>query len=46
MNMAPPHRARKRFGQNFLHDTNIIARIVKAVTPRPDQCLIEIRVYA
>ena len=42
MNMAPPHRARKRFGQNFLHDTNIIARIVKAVTPRPDQCLIEI----
>jgi 16S rRNA (adenine1518-N6/adenine1519-N6)-dimethyltransferase len=38
----PTHRARKRFGQNFLHDPNIIARIVRAVTPRPGQTLIEI----
>lgn len=36
------HRARKRFGQNFLHDPGIIARIVRAVTPKPDQCLVEI----
>ena len=36
------HRARKRFGQNFLHDPGIIGRIVKAVMPRPDQTLIEI----
>jgi 16S rRNA (adenine1518-N6/adenine1519-N6)-dimethyltransferase len=36
------HRARKRFGQNFLHDPNIIARIVRAAAPRPDQTLIEI----
>lgn len=36
------HRARKRFGQNFLHDENIIARIVRAVTPRAGEHLIEI----
>ncbi len=35
MSSQPPHRARKRFGQNFLHDQNIIARIVRAVTPQP-----------
>ncbi len=42
MSAAPPHRARKRFGQNFLHDQNIIARIVRAVTPQPGQFLVEI----
>jgi len=36
------HQARKRFGQNFLHDQQIIGRIVKAITPRPGQQLIEI----
>jgi len=36
------HRARKRFGQNFLHDQHVIARIVKAITPRTDQFLVEI----
>jgi 16S rRNA (adenine1518-N6/adenine1519-N6)-dimethyltransferase len=36
------HRARKRFGQNFLHDEHVIARIVKAITPQPGQRLIEI----
>jgi 16S rRNA (adenine1518-N6/adenine1519-N6)-dimethyltransferase len=36
------HRARKRFGQNFLHDPNVIARIVRAAAPRPDQALLEI----
>ena len=42
MTDTAPHRARKRFGQNFLHDPNIIARIVKAVAPRADQTLVEI----
>jgi 16S rRNA (adenine1518-N6/adenine1519-N6)-dimethyltransferase len=36
------HRARKRFGQNFLHDAHVIARIVKAITPREGQLLVEI----
>ncbi len=36
------HRARKRFGQNFLHDQNVIERIVQAIDPRPGQSLIEI----
>jgi len=34
--------ARKRFGQNFLHDTHIIGRIVAAVAPQPDEHLVEI----
>lgn len=37
-----PHRARKRFGQNFLHDTRIIERIVAAIVPRAEQKLVEI----
>ena len=37
-----PHRARKRFGQHFLHDPAVIARIVAAIDPRPDQRLVEI----
>jgi 16S rRNA (adenine1518-N6/adenine1519-N6)-dimethyltransferase len=36
------HRPRKRFGQNFLHDPGVIARIVTAIGPRPGQHLIEI----
>ncbi len=36
------HRARKRFGQNFLQDTRIIADIVQAVRPQPDDVVIEI----
>lgn len=36
------HRARKRFGQNFLVDGNIIGKIVQAIAPRADDCLIEI----
>ena len=42
---APPrgaHVARKRFGQNFLHDPGILRRIVESIAPRPDQTLIEI----
>jgi 16S rRNA (adenine1518-N6/adenine1519-N6)-dimethyltransferase len=36
------HRARKRFGQNFLHDATVIDRIAAAVQPRPEQHLVEI----
>lgn len=39
---AVPHRARKRFGQNFLHDPRVIARIVDAIDPRPGQTIVEI----
>jgi len=37
-----PHQARKRFGQNFLHDEQVIARIVDAISPQADQHLLEI----
>ena len=40
--MSVPHRARKRFGQNFLVDGNIIRRIVAAIAPRPGDNLVEI----
>ncbi len=36
------HRARKRFGQNFLTDASVIARIVSAINPEPGQQLVEI----
>ncbi len=36
------HRARKRFGQNFLHDPGIIQRIVDSIAPRPNEHLVEI----
>ncbi len=36
------HRARKRFGQNFLHDQTIIHRIVRAIRPQPNDTLLEI----
>ena len=36
------HRARKRFGQHFLHDPGVIARIVAAIDPRPGERLVEI----
>lgn len=36
------HRARKRFGQHFLHDPGIIERIVRAIDPRPGERLVEI----
>ncbi len=35
-------RARKRFGQHFLHDPAIIQRIVAAVDPHPGERLVEI----
>ena len=36
------HRARKRFGQNFLHDAGIIDRIVGSIAPKPGQHMVEI----
>lgn len=36
------HRARKRFGQNFLNDEQVIHDIVAAIGPRPKQNLVEI----
>jgi 16S rRNA (adenine1518-N6/adenine1519-N6)-dimethyltransferase len=35
-------RARRRFGQHFLHDPGVIARIVAAIDPRPGERLVEI----
>ena len=40
--MTSNHQARKRFGQNFLIDQQIIAQIVSAVAPKPDHNLVEI----
>lgn len=36
------HRARKRFGQNFLQDPGMIRRIVKAIAPQDQDHLVEI----
>tara|TARA_B100000809_G_C15061886_1_gene502683 strand:- start:238 stop:1101 length:864 start_codon:yes stop_codon:yes gene_type:complete len=36
------HKARKRFGQNFLHDAGIIESIVRSIRPQADDCLVEI----
>jgi len=32
----------KRFGQNFLHDKNILIKIVKEIDPKPDDTIVEI----
>jgi 16S rRNA (adenine1518-N6/adenine1519-N6)-dimethyltransferase len=40
--MPTEHRARKRFGQNFLHDANIIQRIVNTINPAIGQHIVEI----
>lgn len=36
------HTARKRFGQHFLHDKQIIQRIIEMIAPQPGQHLVEI----
>jgi 16S rRNA (adenine1518-N6/adenine1519-N6)-dimethyltransferase len=36
------HRARKRFGQHFLHDPGVLARIVAAIDPQPGERIVEI----
>ena len=35
-------RARKRFGQHFLHDPGTIERIVAAIAARPGEAVVEI----
>ena len=35
-------RARKRFGQHFLHDRGVVDRIVRAIDPKPGETLVEI----
>jgi len=42
MSKAGSHKPRKRFGQNFLHDQNVIQNIIYAVAPQDDQILVEI----
>jgi 16S rRNA (adenine1518-N6/adenine1519-N6)-dimethyltransferase len=39
---AHGHVPRKRFGQHFLHDPRVIARIVTAIDPQPDDAIVEI----
>jgi len=36
------HKARKRFGQNFLIDHGVIRDIVRAVHPKKEDCIVEI----
>lgn len=36
------HRARKRFGQNFLIDDGVIDQIISAINPKPGDNLVEI----
>lgn len=36
------HRAKKRFGQNFLQDEGIIRRIVRSIAPKTGEHLVEI----
>lgn len=42
MNTHHGHQARKRFGQNFLHDAGVIERIVGAIAPMTGDHLVEI----
>jgi 16S rRNA (adenine1518-N6/adenine1519-N6)-dimethyltransferase len=36
------HKARKRFGQNFLNDDYVIDQIVSAIAPNNDDIMVEI----
>ncbi len=36
------HIAKKRFGQNFLTDQSVIASLVDAISPQPDDLMVEI----
>jgi 16S rRNA (adenine1518-N6/adenine1519-N6)-dimethyltransferase len=40
--MTTVHRAKKRFGQNFLHDPQVISRLLRAINPQPSETLVEI----
>jgi 16S rRNA (adenine1518-N6/adenine1519-N6)-dimethyltransferase len=36
------HVARKRFGQNFLHDQYVLSSITESIAPQPDDAMVEI----
>lgn len=36
------HQARKRFGQNFLHDQGVISKIIRYVNPKAGENIVEI----
>ena len=36
------HRPRKRFGQHFLHDPGVLARLVEAIAPQAGELVVEI----
>ena len=38
----PPHFPRKRFGQHFLHEARVVARIVDSIAPWPGELIVEI----
>ncbi len=40
--MMREHRPRKRFGQHFLHDPGVLARLVEAIAPAPGETIVEI----
>ncbi|RLA18433.1 MAG: 16S rRNA (adenine(1518)-N(6)/adenine(1519)-N(6))-dimethyltransferase [Gammaproteobacteria bacterium] len=42
MGNLKPHKARKRFGQNFLHDQGVIQAILSAISASSDDHLVEI----
>ncbi|MET4025492.1 16S rRNA (adenine1518-N6/adenine1519-N6)-dimethyltransferase [Marinobacter sp. MBR-99] len=42
MSNHPGHKARKRFGQNFLHDPGVIEKIVRSINPKPEDAIVEI----
>jgi 16S rRNA (adenine1518-N6/adenine1519-N6)-dimethyltransferase len=39
---SPGHQARKRFGQNFLHDDAVISSIISGINPLPGDRMVEI----
>jgi 16S rRNA (adenine1518-N6/adenine1519-N6)-dimethyltransferase len=36
------HRPRKRFGQHFLHEAGVVARLIEAIGPQPGDFIVEI----
>lgn len=40
--LAQEHQPRKRFGQNFLQDEEVVAQIITAINPRSDDLMVEI----
>jgi len=39
---SQPTNPKRRFGQNFLVDKNVVDRLISAVSPQPDETIIEI----